>query len=68
MDIDSFQSGQGAAVHPPPAATHRSLSRDEPPLAPRRGRTPLIERSDLLQPLGWLHLIGPGTFLVIIAS
>jgi hypothetical protein len=64
MDINSFQSGQVGAVNTPPSDTHRTLSRDEPPMAPRCRRTPLIERSDLVEPLGWLHLIGPGTFLV----
>jgi hypothetical protein len=64
MDIDSFQSGQVGAVHTPPADTHRTLSRDKPPMAPRCRRTSRMERSDLVEPLEWLHLIGPGTFLV----
>jgi hypothetical protein len=63
MDINSFQSGQVGAAHNPPADTHRALSSDERPVAPRRRRTPIIEHSDRVEPLGWLHLIGPGTFL-----
>ena len=64
MDIDFCQPGQVGAVPTSPADTHRTLSRDEPPMASRCRRTPLSKRSDLVEPLGWLHLIGPGTFLV----
>lgn len=61
--MHAIQSGPVAAAHAPPADAHRTLSADQPPVAPRWRRTPLIERYDLVQPLGWLHLIGPGTFL-----
>jgi len=64
MDIDLLHSGQVGAAHTPPTNTHGSLSHDEPPMAPRGRRTPLIARADLVEPCGWLHLIGPGTFLV----
>ena len=64
MDIDSFQSVQAGAVHTPPADTHCTLSRGEPPPPTRRGRTPRMERSDPAKGLGWLHLIGPGTLPV----
>ena len=64
MDIDSLQSGQVGAAHSPPGDTRRSLSSEEPSTAQRCRRRPPIERLNPVEPVGWLHLIGPGTFLV----
>jgi len=59
---DLFQSGRVGAAQPADD-THRSSSGDRRPLTPRRRPARAIDSSNVGEPGGWLHLIGPGTFL-----